>query len=375
MINFPIQKLVQWYRKNKRDLPWRQTKDIYKIWLSEVMLQQTQVKTVIPYYLAFIERYPTIDALAAADEDELLKRWEGLGYYKRCHNLHLAAQRIVKENNSEIPDIPGKFYSLPGVGPYIKAAVMSIVYGYVLPAVDTNVIRVYSRFTYINEKLGRTSILNLVNKELEHIIPHDNPGEFNQAMMELGALVCLPKKPHCTICPLSEECLAKQHGQQEAIPTKKKPREVPKYQVSVAVICKRDEPGTFYIQKRHPDGHLGGMWEFPGGKKTKTETSRQTLLREIKEELGIDIKIIGKISQIDHAYSHFKVQLHFFYCRLPKSSPADMEDKIKPLSGMPYRWLTIDQVDELPFPGANIKFFPRLRYFLEHTVKKNKTPS
>lgn len=353
---FPVKKLLEWFRENKRELPWRGTDDIYKIWLSEVMLQQTQVVTVIPYYRRFLQHYPGVRELAKADGESVLKLWEGLGYYNRCMNLHKAARLIESQFGGEIPGTPEEFAPLPGVGPYILAAVMSMARGYPLPAVDGNVIRVYCRFQGTADDIRTAAVKNRIKKELEKIIPLESPGEFNEAMMELGALICLPKNPKCETCPLNPGCRARLTAQVDLIPFKSPGKRTPLYKVSIAVIVKGDK---FYIQKRPLGGHLGGMWEFPGGKQKGKESPEQTLSRECREELGTDVTIIEKLSNVHHAYSHFKIEMDVFLCRLPR------DEAITPTHDQPSRWIAIEQLQAYPFPAANHKFFPALKNFFQ----------
>ncbi|UCH94298.1 MAG: A/G-specific adenine glycosylase, partial [Candidatus Aminicenantes bacterium] len=201
-MKFPVKKLLEWYRTSKRDLPWRRTKDIYAIWVSEVMLQQTQVTTVIPYYFRFLDRFPTLRHLARASDQEVLKLWEGLGYYSRGRNLHRAAEKVLTEYNGKIPETLDKFQKLPGVGPYIAAAVLSIACNIPIAAVDGNVMRVYTRIQGISDDIRKGTTGKRIFKELQEVIPSDMAGNFNQAFMELGALVCTPKTPRCVVCPL-----------------------------------------------------------------------------------------------------------------------------------------------------------------------------
>jgi len=359
MTNFPAKKLLEWYRDNKRILPWRNTgtpPDIYKIWVSEVMLQQTQVSTVIPYYNRFLEAFPTVEELAKAPEEKVLKLWEGLGYYNRVRNIHKAAAKVVTQFQGIIPGTPDVFKTLPGVGPYILAAVMSIARNHPLAAVDGNVIRVFCRFRGLKENVRKGSVKKQITGELNRIIPHEVPGDFNQAMMELGALICTPKKPVCNQCPLQEGCKALAMGTTGEIPYKSPSRTVPRYQVAIAVIARGK---TFYIQKRPSRGHLGGMWEFPGGKGEAAETPEQTLVRECVEELKVQVVIESKLARVAHIYSHFHIDLHVFICRLEDESHL-------PSPSLPHNWITIDQLAEYPFPGANHKFFPALKeYFMK----------
>ena len=353
----PVKKLLGWYGKNKRDLPWRGTKDIYAIWVSEVMLQQTQVTTVIPYYLRFLERFPTVKHVAQASEQEVLKFWEGLGYYSRGRNLHRAAQKVMTEYNGKIPEEPEEFRTLPGVGPYVAAAVLSIARDIPLPAVDGNVMRVYTRFRGIGDDIRKTTTRDRIFKELQEIIPADAAGDFNQAFMELGAIVCLPKTAKCTACPLIENCTAYIDRAVDRYPFKSPLKEVPEYNVSIGIIIEGDR---FYIQKRPSEGHLGGLWEFPGGKAKEEETPEEVILRESKEELGTDIKIMKKLALVHHGYTHFKIHMSVFICAI-----AGDDENVQPPEGIPFQWITVNQLEDYPFPKANHKFFPILReYFI-----------
>ncbi len=354
-MKLPVKALLEWYKKNKRDLPWRKTGDSYSIWLSEVMLQQTQVNTVIPYYLKFLERFPTIVSLADGSEQDLLKLWEGLGYYSRARNLHRAAGVVKNKYSGIIPGTPGEFGELPGVGPYITAAVLSIARDVSLPSVDGNVTRVYTRFMGIADDITRNSTKKRITLELQEIIPPGSAGDFNQAMMELGALVCSPRTPRCEVCPLNKSCTAYKSGTVNLYPYKPPNPGVPEYKVSIGIILQND---CFYIQKRPSEGHLGGLWEFPGGKAKNHETPEQTLIRECAEELGATVRILEKLTLVRHAYSHFKISMSVFLCALT----GDRD--IHPSPGIDYRWITADELDDYPFPGANHKFFPTLKSFL-----------
>jgi A/G-specific adenine glycosylase len=354
-MGFPVKKLLGWYGKNKRDLPWRGTKNIYAIWVSEVMLQQTQVTTVIPYYFRFLERFPAVEHLALASEQEVLKSWEGLGYYSRGRNLHRAAKKVMTEYSGKIPGDPGEFKKLPGVGPYMMAAVLSIAFNIPLPAVDGNVMRVYTRFRGIADDIRKTMTRNRIFKELQAIIPVEAAGDFNQSLMELGAVVCLPKVPKCTVCPLGQDCTAYIDRALERYPFKSPLKEVPEYNVSIGIISKRDR---FYIQERPSEGHLGGLWEFPGGKAKEGETPEEALLRECKEELGTDLKIIKKLALVHHGYTHFKIHMSVFVCAL-----AGEAEEVHPQVGAPFQWITVDELEKYPFPKANHKFFPILREY------------
>ena len=358
---FPLKKLLFWYAKKKRDLPWRSTKDIYSIWLSEVMLQQTQVTTVIPYYHRFLKHYPTIKSLASADEQDALKLWEGLGYYNRFHNFYRSSKLVMNDLRGSIPDQPEEFKKLPGVGPYILAAVMSIALGKPLPVLDGNVIRVITRFYGIKDDVTKVSIKKQIHDILAGYIPGNNPGDFNQAMMELGALICSPRSPDCVHCPLRADCTACHSGQTESIPYKPPKKKIPIVDVSIAVILKQDR---FLIQKRPSTGHLAGMWEFPGGKIENGESPEKAVMRECLEELNINIKMVKKLKMVSHTYSHFKIKLNIFLCGIKSGRPKSMNQQ-------PVKWITMDQIEKYPFPGANHKFFPELKEYLNKCARKN----
>ncbi len=362
-----VKKLLEWYQAHKRNLPWRKTKDIYSIWVSEVMLQQTQVTTVIPYYKRFLDRFPTVHHLAQGTEQEVLKLWEGMGYYSRIRNLHRAARQVMTEYDGKIPDTPETFQKLPGVGPYIAAAVLSIALDIPLPAVDGNVMRVYTRFRGIADDIRKNTTRDRIFNELKQIIPAEPPGaagDFTQAFMELGALICTPQKPQCPTCPFNEQCTAFITNTIERYPYKSPTGKVPEYRVSIGIIIKEDK---FYIQERPSEGHLGGLWEFPGGKAAAGESPEQTLLRECKEELDCEVEILQPLPLVRHAYSHFKIQLTPFICRLK-------DRDILPQTNRPFRWITISELDIYPFPRANHKFFPQLKKYFKDFFARNKNP-
>jgi A/G-specific adenine glycosylase len=363
IIKFPTRALMNWYEENKRDLPWRKTGEPYKIWLSEVMLQQTQVKTVIPYYQRWLEKLPTIQDLAAASERTVLKLWEGLGYYNRCHNFHKAAQLVCSEYNGKVPDHPDLFLELPGVGPYILSAVMSIAFKRVLPVVDGNVLRMVTRYIELWDDISKSATKKKVYHMLLDLIPENNPGDFNQAIMELGALICTPKDPTCSICPLKKTCQAKGRDSFYALPFRTKKKKIPLHRVALAVIMKNDK---FLIQKRPSIGHLAGMWEFPGGKLEAGESSEQAVVRECIEELDVSVKIIQKLKKVKHTYTHFKIELNIFICQLTSTL-------VQARQGQPIRWISPDEMNQYPFPSANYKFFKALEAALEKGALK--TPS
>jgi A/G-specific adenine glycosylase len=343
-------KLLAWYDDNRRDLPWRRTDDPYRILVSEVMLQQTQVKTVIPYYRAFTERFPTAGHLAAARLQEVLKAWEGLGYYARARNLHRAAKMIVSDHGGRVPDAQSVIRKLPGVGDYIAAAVLSIAYGQAMAVVDGNVKRVLSRLFCMDNPVNLAASHKVFQAAASALLCHDLPGEFNQAMMELGALVCRPERPECSICPLLEECRAAAANRVGEYPRREKRKAVPVQHIAAGVIWHKDR---VLITRRKPEGLLGGLWEFPGGKVLAGETPEAACVREIREETSLSVAVTGHISRVKHAYTHFKIEMDVFCCR-------HLAGRVRLAGATDHRWIELHEIEDYPFPKANHKFFKDL---------------
>jgi len=311
--NFNTKKLLSWYRENARDLPWRKTSDPYAIWVSEIMLQQTRVETVIPYYLRWLEEFPSPAALASASEDQVLKTWEGLGYYSRARNLHKAARIVMERHQGLLPDELDALLALPGIGRYTAGAILSIAFNCPAPILDGNLKRVFTRVFHITDPIQTSRTEKALWGIAEALLPASDPGNFNQALMELGALVCLPRKPLCARCPLGLVCKANELGVQEELPRRKRKTPIPHLQVTAAVIPKEDQ---VLLAKRPPEGLLGGLWEFPGGKQEENETLPETLTREILEELSLEVEPGDLLGTYQHAYTHYKVTLHAFRCRM-----------------------------------------------------------
>lgn len=350
----PVELLLNWYRLNKRDLPWRQTTDIYHIWISEVMLQQTQVSTVIPYYHRFINEFPTIFDLADAAPEKVLKAWEGLGYYSRVRNFQHAAKQVVNEYNGVMPSSLEELQNLAGIGPYISAALLSIGLKKPFPVVDGNVFRVFTRFFNFREDIRKGGTKRAIFNHLSTIIPEDEPGDFNQAIMELGALLCTPSSPKCGDCPLGESCIASILNCQDEVPVKSATLSPPTHRVSLAILIHNN---TFFIQQRPAEGHLGGMWEFPGGKSGKNESEMETVIRECREELAHTFDGFQELTRIKHQYTHFGIDVTVFTCILKKKTEIDTK--------LPFRWIRFEEIGTYPFPKANHKIFPALKNFLD----------
>lgn len=343
MSNFS-DKILGWYYDNKRDLPWRKTDDPYKIWISEIMLQQTRVDTVIPYYERFLKNFPTVYDLAEADQQQVLKSWEGLGYYSRGRNLHHASKKIVEHFDGNLPSTWKEITSLKGIGPYTASAILSIAFNKKHAVVDGNVIRVLSRYYGIQDDIRKSATKNQIQELADDLIPDDEPGDFNQALMELGATVCTPQNPECLACPLIDECVAANSAQTDVIPYKSPAKKIPHHQIAVGLIL--NEKNELLIALRPNESMLGGLWEFPGGKKEKGETLSETVARELKEELGVEVEVFSKFRDLKHAYSHFKITMHAFWCRIKNGDP-------NPKSSQKIKWVSLDHIDEFPFPKAN----------------------
>ncbi|WP_069130234.1 A/G-specific adenine glycosylase [Rhodohalobacter halophilus] len=345
------QDLLDWYQKNKRDLPWRNTDSPYKIWVSEIMLQQTRVDTVIPYYHRFLEAFPTVHALAEANQQQVLKLWEGLGYYSRGRNLYQAAKMVVDEFDGKIPDDYKTITKLKGIGPYTAAAVLSIAFEKKHAVVDGNVLRVMARYFGIQNDIRSGKTKRQIQRLADEMISENSPGDFNQAVMELGATVCTPTNPKCEDCPLSVDCVAYQTVQTDTIPYKSPAKKVPHHHIGVGLIV--NQKNELLIALRPNDAMLGGLWEFPGGKQEKGEKIEETVSRELSEELGVSVQVFDKFMQLKHAYSHFKITMHAFWCSIVDGSP-------KPISGKEIQWVTLNQIDRYPFPKANKTLIEKL---------------
>jgi len=346
-------RLIQWYGANQRDLPWRKSRNPYHIWVSEVMLQQTQVNTVLSYYRRFLKAFPSIRHLAAADLQSVLKLWEGMGYYARARNLHRAAQRVMQDFNGKIPDSWAAFHGLPGVGDYIAAAVLSIAFDQPYAVVDGNVKRVLARLHKISAPVNQPQSNSAFKAAADKLLDVRRSGTFNQAIMELGALLCKPQNPACDVCPLNKRCRAYQSRQVADFPKRRKRSATPQYHIAVGVVFKNNR---VLITQRKPDGLLGGLWEFPGGKIRDGEPAEAACIREIKEEANLVVEIDRHLTQVKHAYTHFKIIMEVFCCKY-------VSGRVYLRGPVAFRWIRIDEYQKFPFPRANHKFIPMLKAF------------
>jgi A/G-specific adenine glycosylase len=286
------------------------------------MLQQTRTETVIPYYARFLERFPTVETLAQAPLEEVLKVWEGLGYYARARNLHAAARQVVEAYAGQLPDTFEVLVTLPGLGPYIAGAVASIAFGVPVVALDGNARRVVSRLFAVAGDPRRAATKKRLQTLTQACLPAGRPGLFNEALIELGATVCHPRNPECDRCPLAGACQAHAQRQEEDFPRRVPRRAVPHYHVTAGVVM---QDGLVLVTQRERDDFLGGLWEFPGGKQEDGEDLVQCLARELEEEVGIEVAVGESLLRFDHAYTHFRITLHAFLCRLIRGEPRCLE--------------------------------------------------
>lgn len=339
-------KLLNWYAKNHRDLPWRRTTDPYCILVSEIMLQQTQVDRVKEYYLRWIEEFPDISSLASAEEEKVLTLWEGLGYYSRARNLHKTAMQLDSTGET-VPDSIEALTSLPGIGPYTAAAVLSIAFNKDEPLVDANVERVFSRFFNVEHPVKSRAAQNIFWKKAQQLLPSGQAGEYNQALMELGALICLKKNPLCDSCPVQEGCKAYKLEiiDQRPIPAPRK--KTIQINMACGVLKKK---GLFFIQKRQQDDVWAGLWEFPGGRLKEDESPEKAVVREFLEETELAVHNVRPITTVRHSYMNYRVTLHGFYCDQYK------EDQQPTLhAAQACRWVSREELEEFAFPAGHRK--------------------
>ncbi len=337
-------RLLAWYARHSRPLPWRRTRDPYAIWVSEVMLQQTRVETVLAYYTAFLDTFPSLEHLAASDLPAVLKAWEGMGYYRRARNLHRAAREALARHGGFPPDHDA-LLALPGVGKYTAAAVRAIAFGEPHLPIDGNIRRVLSRVFDLDTL--RERIYREVGEPLLADLTPRKVASMVQALMELGALVCHPRNPDCPKCPVARSCRSRRAGTIDGRPPRRPKKPIPHYAVVIAYL--RDPGGKVLLTQRAEEGFLGGMWELPGGKVEGEETLEAAIRRELREELGIcHLRHLRSIGQVRHAYTHFKVTLHLF--------EAETGERLKKLHGpVAARWVAPGSIADFPMPRGTQK--------------------
>jgi len=346
-------RLLEWYDRHRRDYPWRGTSDPYAVWVSEVMLQQTRTGRVTEFYRPFLNRFPDVEALAAATLQEVLKAWEMLGYYARARNLHAAARQVVRDHGGRVPVVYEMFRALPGVGDYTAAAVTSIAGGLPRAAVDGNVKRLLARLFLLEAAVNNALAMPVFQERADALLHRRRPGDFNQAMMELGGRICRPRSPLCMNCPVDRYCGAVQVGRQDELPKRLQKGPTPLRAVAAGVVERR---GMILITRRAPDGLLGGLWEFPGGGVRDGEAPEDACRREIREETGLEVMVEEKLARVRHAYSHFRIVMDVFRCR-------HLSGRVKLAGPVDHRWIRPGSIGRFPLPAANHKFLHLLKGF------------
>jgi len=325
-------RLLKWFRQHGRTLPWRDHPDPYAVWVSEIMLQQTRVETVIPYFERWMKLFPDIPALARADEHDVLNAWEGLGYYSRARNLHKAAKIVAEKFNGELPRDLTDLRSLPGIGRYTVGAIASMSFGMDEPTLDGNLRRVFARLYDVAEFADSPAGEKILWAQAAQNLPKGEAGDYNEALMDLGATICLPRNPRCLLCPLMEICQARQNGTQELRPVLKPKKNTPHYVQVAGVIVKR---GRVLLAKRPADGLLGGMWEFPNGR--VADDPARELAKALNAAYRLEVRRKDALGIVRHAYTHFKVTVHAFRAELI-SIPKDKTLK----------WVHINELEDYP---------------------------
>ncbi len=335
--NTVVDCLLAWYIQEQRILPWRQTKDPYKIWISEIMLQQTRVDTVIDYYCRFINTFPSIIHLAEAELDIILKQWEGLGYYSRAKNIYKAARMVVEQYEGKFPNTYEQIIHLPGIGAYTAGAILSIAFNRSYPAVDGNVLRVISRIFLIQNNIGDTAVKKEIHDIVQFLIPEGRAGDFAQALMELGAVICIPRMPKCTICPVHSECRAYHENKQDELPIRSKPRKQKQVLRYIAIIKNNNE---ILMRKRREGELLGGLWEFPG---VEADTIEQ-FQEKFYVEYGLLIQVDDHILDCEHIFTHIHWKMKVYRCRIVEKHVGNIVENST--------WMSKERMNEIPIPTA-----------------------
>jgi A/G-specific adenine glycosylase len=363
--------LAAWHDQQQRSLPWRAApaglRDPYAVWVSEIMAQQTRVETVVDYFNRWMHQFPTLAALAAADQQQVLKAWEGLGYYARARNLHRAAQIVMAEHGGRLPTTRAALRRLPGIGDYTVGAILSLAHNQPAPILDGNVKRVLSRLTDLDQPIDQSATLRALWSLAQTVVDAAPPGQagvVNEGLMELGATVCTPTNPRCLLCPLAAHCLAAQRGTQAQRPITSPKRAIPHVDVAAGVIWEgRAGTSRVLVAQRLQDAMLGGLWEFPGGKLEPDDADLPACLRrEIAEELALEIRVGAALTTVRHAYTHFRITLHVFHAYPVAGTP-------QALGCADWRWLRLEELDVLPFPVTDQKIVRAVRAFAAEVAR------
>ncbi len=337
--------LLAWFGRQARDLPWRRTRNPYHIWLAEIMLQQTRVDTVLPYYRRFLAAFPNATRLAAAPLQDVLKRWQGLGYYGRARNLHRAARIIVHERGGRLPATAAEWQELPGIGRYTANAIASIALREPVPVVDGNVQRVLARLFAIRACIDLSTTRARLWQLADRLLARKSPGAFNQALMELGARVCTPRRPRCDECPLRSGCAAYAAGTPERWPRRRAKQPSPLINMVAALI---EEQGRLLLVRRPPTGLLADLWTLPGGEVTDAQPPAEVLPARVREALGIEIVVGEQVALVRHEFSHRRWRVHVYVGRLaPGSPPVRLTKRV--------RWVARGRLRNYPLAALDQK--------------------
>jgi len=337
--------LKKWFLSSKRDLPWRETSDPYAIWISEIMLQQTQVVVVVPYYLNWMARFPTITALAEAEPEEVVKMWEGLGYYSRARNLHEGARYLVKFFHGVLPDTETELLKIKGLGPYTTGAILSFAFHQKKAAVDGNVLRVIARCYQISDDIAKTATHKKIRRFVETILPEEEPWITNEALIELGATIC-QRKPKCHQCPLSGQCLSHRNGNEEHFPVKSKGPSITNLYRSVAIL----KCGNRYLVKKGKQGAImADLYEFPFIETQLQGIPDHEFLRKIKNEYRFEADLIKSLPRITHSFTRYKVCLSPYLLQVAHQEIRN-----------DYEWLSLKELTDRPFSSGHRRILQHL---------------
>lgn len=352
--------LLRWYDANRRDLPWRRTSDPYAIWISEAMLQQTRVETVIPYWQRFLEAFPDVDSLASADLDDVYAIWTGLGYYSRARNLKSAAETLVADHDGRLPDTAEGLRELKGIGRYTAGAVASIAFDREEPLVDGNVIRVFARLLGIREDSAARAVVERMWSVAAELVEGPRPGDLNQALMELGATICTPRNPHCLACPVRESCDAHAAGDAESLPIKQK-RAKQKPMRAVAAWIERG--GKILAVRRPEVGLMAGLWELPGGEIDPREEGKDRVEAILRDRVGLEVRSLEGVGHVEHVFTHRRLKLEIFRCR---SEPGA---RVRRTDFVAHRWLPARALLDLAHAGSTRKALSLLGVAVEESAR------
>lgn len=361
-----VEALLSWFQDNKRSLPWRKSYAPYEVWISEIMLQQTRMERAAEYFERWMRRFPTLESVADAHPDDLLKAWEGLGYYSRVRNLHKAAEIVMREHKGELPSDMAALRALPGVGEYTAGAVLSIAFNLPCPAVDANVERVFARLFDVGHPVKSHTAAGFIRHMAEALIPEGRARDFNQALMELGGLVC-GKSARCGVCPVARFCQAHRLGIPHERPVPGKKIGYSALSIVTGVLAFQ---GRIFLQKRLDSGVWAGFWEFPGGRVEEGEVPSKAIVREFFEETEFRVRVVRELGLVRHSYTRYKIAMHCFVLELDSGAnaiPLDQDGQPRPRlsAATQYRWALPDELDAFTLPAGHRKLVDAWREELE----------